>query len=241
MNNAVWLAHDLLIWPVVGKKRSDEWLNAAIKVLSQVRWTWPKAKRLRSHFKSGLKVLSLRWYVQTVQTYPFVPMQFHQLWKWQPFPDFRNNLRILPRIGKHVLLYRRGLREKEEVQEVRVLDKRYDTDVYSPVKSGQIPLSEEVRPTGEIFLISCLHVFVREKQVWAPLAFYNTWSSCDVISFGKYTALFTESTWRQEMLSTNSVSHNNRLNNDHTLNNPSLSLLSASLGYAHCKSDCTCV
>lgn len=147
------------------------------------------------------------------------------------FPDFWNNLRILPRIGKHVLLYRRGLREKEEVPEVRVLDKRYDTDVYSLVKSGQIPLSEEVRPTGGHFCqrktsVGTISILQYLNLLWC----HKLWK-IQSITYWKY--------WRQEMLSTNSVSHNNRLNNDHTLNNPSLSLLSASLGYAHCKSDCT--
>lgn len=51
----------------------------------------------------------------------------------------------------HVPHYFKELREKGGVQEVKVLDKRYDTDVYSLVKSGQIPSSEEVRPLEEIF------------------------------------------------------------------------------------------
>lgn len=45
--------------------------------------------------------------------------------------------------------------EKKGVQQVRVLDKRYDIDVYSLVKSGRIPSSEEVGPQEDIFKNAC--------------------------------------------------------------------------------------
>lgn len=51
----------------------------------------------------------------------------------------------------HVPYYSRDLGEKGGVQEVKVLDKRNYTNVYSLVKSGQIPSSEEVRLQEETF------------------------------------------------------------------------------------------
>lgn len=190
--------------------------------------TW--SQKAEVTLKSGLKVLSLR---RSIKTVPILKILMN------PF-DFWNNLKILPRIGKHVLLYHRGLKEKEEVQGVTVLDKRYDTDVYSLVKSGQIPSSEEVRPTGANFLNFMSTHFCQRK------------TSMGTISIGQYlNLLWCHKKYRIQDLFTErnggkkcfqqTVFHNNRLNNDHTRNNPSFSLLSASLGYAHCKSDCTCV
>lgn len=66
----------------------------------------------------------------------------------------------------------RGLEEKKGVQQVRVLDKRYDIDVYSLVKSGQIPSSEEVRPQEDIFKKCMLVVgIIQQLQFNFQLAF----------------------------------------------------------------------
>lgn len=63
----------------------------------------------------------------------------------QSFPEVRATFLIPPR----------GLGEKKGVQQVRVLDKRYDIDVYSLVKSGQIPSSEGVGPQEDIYKNAC--------------------------------------------------------------------------------------
>lgn len=75
------------------------------------------------------------------------PKQFKWLKKcyWRG-TKFQNSLRLLPGSVSHVPDCSRELREKGGVQKVKVLDKRYDTNVYSLVKSGQIPSSEEVGP-----------------------------------------------------------------------------------------------
>lgn len=62
-----------------------------------------------------------------------------------------------------------GVSEKRRVEKDTVLDKRNDTNVYSLVKSGQIPSSEEVEPRGAICLrvrvkiIMCISNFIRTR------------------------------------------------------------------------------
>lgn len=58
--------------------------------------------------------------------------QSNQLLRWrQQFTHFQNNSSILPGSVSHVPHYSRELREKGGGQKVKVLDKRYDTQMFA--------------------------------------------------------------------------------------------------------------
>lgn len=109
--------------------------------------------------------------------------------KWhQQFTTFLDNSGIIQGSASHVPHYSRELGEKGGVEEVKVLPKRYETNVYSLVESGQIPSSEEVGPRRK-FLKCHVYVFLSEENKWRCNKHYvhSTCVCCDAGCICKFS------------------------------------------------------
>lgn len=163
-NDAVSLFNFLTINLLRHKSRLMTLYCKKGRIFSQLNWAWAEAKKDASDWSQDLEYSSL----DCVKIDPIVLWLnshiHYQNDEW--FSNILNTSTVLPGSESHVPHSPRGLGEKKGVQQVRVLDKRYDIDVYSLVKSGQIPSSEEVGPQEDIIYIACLLLALYNNFNW---------------------------------------------------------------------------